>query len=385
MSLPRILAVHAPGSALPGVDAAVDAEAALLRTHGHDVERLLPAGAAPSWASALWSSHDAQALRATLGRFRPDLVHAHAQAGGYSPALLWAAAEHGVPVVLTLHDFALGCPQGSLLRAGRICEECPGGPPLPAVRHRCCGGSRRASLVAATALIAQRALGTWTRKVSRYIVPSDFCREQSIRAGLPAARLRVKPYFTAAPLAGPEHAGAAAEGGDFLYAGPLSEQSGVRVLAQALAQPGNLACTVAGDGPLRATLEGAAGLRLSGPLEAAGLSRQLQRATALVLPSLWFEPFAQAAIEAYAHGLPVIASRLGSLVDIVRDGKTGLLVEPGDALDLARKMRWARDNPAQMQAMGRTARTIHARRYSAQENYRQLLAVYDDAIASTPL
>jgi glycosyltransferase involved in cell wall biosynthesis len=389
VSLPRILVVHCAAALPGGVDATVAAEIALLQSHGHALDVLShgddwqPSGGVRQCDSG-WPARGAQVLRAAIGRFRPDVIHMHNVLPGFSPSLLWAAAERGVPVVQTLHDYQLACPQGGFLRADRVCQDCLGGPPLPAVRHACSNGSRRESLRASITLIAHRALGTWNRKVSRYIALSDFCREQFIRAGLPAARIRVKPNFTAAPLTVPQRAGTPTNADDFIYAGPLTQESGVIVLAQALLLDGGLSCLVAGDGSARAALGGVVGLRLGGMLEPSALSHQLQRAVAVVVPSLWYEPFSQMAIEAFGHGVPVIASRMGTLADIVRDGKTGLLFEAGNARDLARKLRWARDNPAQMQTMGRTARTTHARRYSAQENYRQLLAVYDDAITTTP-
>jgi glycosyltransferase involved in cell wall biosynthesis len=378
---------------IAAASAAVDAEIALLRSYGHALELFLsrsgsagdgPSGHAPA-LPPVWSRQEAQALGAAIDRFRPDVVHVHDHAAGFSPAVLWAAADRGIPVVLTLHDYALVCPQGRLLRDGRVCQECLGTLPLPAVRHRCRDGSRSRSLASATALIAHRALGTWRQKVSRYIALSDFCRARFVEAGLPAARIRVKPNFTVAPLAAPGGTGAASVPCDFAYAGPLTRDSGVIVLAQALLIDGGLSCCAAGAGPEQAQLAAVAGLRLGPATDPAALARLLHGAVALVLPTLWQEPFPQRAIEAFAHGVPVIASRLGTLGEIVREGKTGLLFEPGDAQDLARKMRWARDNPAQMQAMGRAARLTHERRYSAQENYRQLLAVYNDALTTAPL
>jgi glycosyltransferase involved in cell wall biosynthesis len=86
-----------------------------------------------------------------------------------------------------------------------------------------------------------------------------------------------------------------------------------------------------------------------------------------------------------AHGVPVIASRIGSLPEVIREGRTGMLFEAGNAQELAQKMRWARENPGEMQIMGRAARADHQERFSAQENYRLLRAVYDDAIAAAPI
>jgi glycosyltransferase involved in cell wall biosynthesis len=85
-------------------------------------------------------------------------------------------------------------------------------------------------------------------------------------------------------------------------------------------------------------------------------------------------------VEAFACGLPVIAGRIGALAEIVRDGQTGLLFEPGDAADLAQKMAWAQAHPDAMARMGRNARAEYEANYTAGINYRQLTAIYDEAI-----
>ena len=106
----------------------------------------------------------------------------------------------------------------------------------------------------------------------------------------------------------------------------------------------------------------------------------MQSARALVLPSIWYENFPRTLVEAFGAGLPVIASRIGSLAELVEDGKTGLLFEPGDANDLCRTMRWAHEHPIEMAAMGRRARARYESHYTPDINYGQLRAIYRDAI-----
>jgi glycosyltransferase involved in cell wall biosynthesis len=99
-----------------------------------------------------------------------------------------------------------------------------------------------------------------------------------------------------------------------------------------------------------------------------------------VVPSIWYENFPRTLVEAFASGLPVIASRIGALADIVRDGQTGLLFEPGNPHDLAGKMAWALANPERMTEMGRHARAQYEAEFSADVNYGRLIEIYDEAI-----
>jgi len=96
----------------------------------------------------------------------------------------------------------------------------------------------------------------------------------------------------------------------------------------------------------------------------------------LVLPIQWYEPFGLVAPEAFACGVPVIASRLGSMAEIIADGENGLHFTPGDAAELAEKAEWAWTHPAEMQAMGRAARTEYEGKYTAERNYEMLMEIY---------
>jgi glycosyltransferase involved in cell wall biosynthesis len=105
-------------------------------------------------------------------------------------------------------------------------------------------------------------------------------------------------------------------------------------------------------------------------------------ATALVIPSIWYENFPRTIVEAFATGLPVIASRIGALADIVTEGETGLLFEPGNANDLADKLSWALEHPVQMALMGQKARAVYEEKYTADANYKQLIEIYRSVITS---
>jgi len=100
------------------------------------------------------------------------------------------------------------------------------------------------------------------------------------------------------------------------------------------------------------------------------------------LPSICHENSPRTIVEAFSSGLPVIASRLGALIDIVREGVTGLLFEPGNADDLAAKIAWANAHPQEMVRMGKAARAEYEAKYTPERNYEMLMTIYEDAIES---
>lgn len=384
MSTPyRVLVIHNAYQHRGGEDSVVESEIELLRSRGHAVQTYfrhnddianLPAVTVAR--QTLWSNRSAEDLTELVSRFRPDIVHAHNTFPLLSPSVYWAASRLNVPVVQTLHNFRLMCLNALFLREGKVCEDCLGAPPWRGVARACYRGSRPASGVLAGMLTLHRGLGSYRNKVARYIALNEFCREKFIAGGLPAQRLAVKPNFVASPTLPDNKRGRSG----LLFVGRLSPEKGVSTLAQAIAKLPLAGLRVAGEGPQRSELQGLAGVSMLGSLPKQGVMDEMSRALALVVPSIWYETFGMVAIEAFATGTPVIASRIGALAELVRDGETGLLFEPGDAKDLTRKLRWAMANPESMRAMGHRARALYEANFTPEVNYGQLIAVYEAAL-----
>ena len=355
---------------------------ALLRDKGHEViemrrdnQQIAAMSRTGLAAQTLWSCRTQAGAQALLRTHRPAVVHVHNTFPLISPSLYWACAKAGVPVVQTLHNFRLACPQAMFLRDGKVCERCLGKTPWPALAHGCYRESRAQTAVVVGMLALHRTLHTFERKVTRYIALNEFCKSKFVQAGLPAQRIAVKPNF--AVVERPARL-FAREG--LLFVGRLSAEKGIEVLAQAWAECLGLGLRVVGSGPLDASLDSLAGVELVGNRPPDQVLAEMTSAVALVLPSICYENFPRTLVEAFGAGLPVIASRIGSLAELVDHGLTGLLFNAGDATDLARTMRWAHEHPDEMAAMGRNARARYESHYTPDINYRQLRAIYRDAI-----
>ncbi len=378
----RILIAHNRYKILGGEETVVRAETELLQARGHEVRLMtrdnhdLDAMSAVAAAkTSLWSRTTATELREVCAQFQPDLLHVHNSFPLLSPSVYWAAASIGVPVVKTLHNFRLVCIQGSLMRDGEICSKCIDGPPLWGTVYRCYRDSLAQSAMATTVQMSHRMLGTYAHKVDAFILMSRFALQMLRGFGLPADRLHVKPNFA------PSTEARGLERNGFLYVGRLSAEKGVSTLAAAAAALPGSGFTVIGVGPQASLLENAANVRMLGRLEAPAISDHMQRARALVVSSTAYEGCPMVILEAYANGLPVIASRRGSIPEFVEDGVTGLLFQPGNGEDLANKIRWATDHPEAMAEFGRRALERHRERYTPEQNYQMLMSVYESAMA----
>ena len=377
----RVLVVHNAYQHRGGEDSVVAEEVALLESHGHLVETYArqndDIGSLSSIAVAgqtLWSLRTRRDIAERLRSFRPHVIHAHNTFPLISPSLYWAADQAGVPVVQTLHNFRLMCLSALFMRGGQVCEDCLGNVPWRGVTRACYRGSHTASTVLAAMLTLHRALGTYRNKIARYIALNEFCRSKFIEGGLPPERVVVKPNFVDFP---PPDSSLRA---GLLFVGRLSAEKGIATLVAAMTLMPAVRLTVAGDGPEAALLDSIAGVKRLGSVPAETVRGEMSRASALIVPSIWYENFPRTIVEAFASGTPVIASRIGALAEIVRDGETGLLFEPGNPRDLADKMAWALAHPEEMGEMGRKARAQYEAEFSAEVNYRRLMTIYQEAI-----
>ncbi len=376
----RVLIIHERYRHRGGEDAAVDAELTLLRQGGVEVDLLLednqrvPEGLGVA-RHLIWSSQGHAAATAAVRRFRPDIVHVHNTFPLLSPAVHDAARALGVPTVQTLHNFRLLCANALLLRDGKSCEDCLGRlVPWPGIVHAC----YRDSVVASTAMAAligtHKLLGTWQRKVDRFIALSPSSARTLVAGGLPSDRIIVSPPVVPDP--GPAPADNEERAG-VLFVGRLSPEKG---LATVLAAWRHLQVPlhVIGDSPTEggAALDVPPGVRFLGRRTPAEVSQAMARAALLVFPTLCRENFPLVVAEAMAHGLPVLASSGGAVESMIDEGVTGHFIPPNDPAVWSRKITEMTDDPALLRRMGRAGRAAYEGRYAPAHILEQRLAIY---------
>jgi len=392
----RVLVVHSRyrSDGPSGENEVVQDELRLLRDCGCVTELLeLRSDDISSWplskkvalpARVVWSAEGRRVLERSVLQFRPDVIHIHNTFPLFSPGVFWSARAAGVGVVHTLHNFRPLCPASTFFRDGRPCEECLGRLPFPAVRFSCYRGSRLATIPVAAMVGLHGRLRTWQTCVDRLIAVSAYLRDKYIEAGWPGEKIRVKHNTVLHPPEPTPRPGSA-----FLCMSRLSSEKGVDVLLEGWRRAfpeGTPPIRLAGSGDqagrLRAEYGGLPGVMFLGHLDRDALFRELSGARAVVVPSRWYEGSPRAVIEAYAAGVPIVASRIGSLAELVDDGATGLLTAPGDPDEMASALRRLADSHELATQLGKGARARYERSYSPDVTVRELLAIYREAIAS---
>ena len=302
-----------------------------------------------------WSRRTYDELSELIKKNRPDVAHFHNTFPLITPSAYAACRDAGVPVVQTLHNFRMVCPQAMLLRNGRPCELCLHGSILNALRYRCYRDSFPATLAQVWTLAYNRDHGSYRHLVNRFMALTSFTAEKFINAGFSRKRIVVVPNtLIDLPLAG------AGAGGYALFVGRLSPEKGLGVLLEAW-NDSDLPLKIVGDGPLRSELEAIVRTRslkveFTGKLERDDVQRIVRDALLQVVPSECYETFSMVLLEAMACGTPVVASRIGSLDEMVLDGITGIKFEPGNAGELAAAVKDLISEPERLASMRLSSR-----------------------------
>ncbi|MFI9553894.1 glycosyltransferase [Nonomuraea endophytica] len=330
----------------------------------------------------LWSRSARRGIAQVIEEFRPDLAHLHNIYHQLSPSVLAALKAAGVPIVMTLHDYKLACPSYSFLDKGKPCTACVGGSLREPVRRRCKGGSLSASMAVAVETWIHRRFDAYG-PVHRFICPSKFMAGQLTEARIFPDRLRVLDHFADSLGMEPK----SEPGGPLVCVGRLSPEKGIDVAIRAVGMlRGKAQLVIAGDGPEWVALERLADevapgrVHFTGKLDRVRVLELIRSATALVVPSRWYENQPMTILEAFACGVPVIGTAMGGIPELVVDGATGRLVPPDDPLMLSSAALALLRNPDASLAMGKAGREVAVRRFSPEGHLNGLREIYGEAI-----
>jgi glycosyltransferase involved in cell wall biosynthesis len=386
----------------------------LLQLHGHEVipfamqdDRNLPTpyskyfvsnielreesggllGRAGAAARILYSREAEQKIDRLIRDTRPDIAHLHNVYHQLSPSILRALKRHGIPVVMTLHDYKLICPAYTLYTDGAPCNRCRGHRYFNAVIHSCVKDSRLKSAICATEAYAHAATGIYRSNVNFYVAPSQFMARKVVEFGLNPDQVVYIPNFIDAGRFG----AASAVGEYMLFAGRLESVKGVKTLLRAVSSSAVARSTplrIAGDGEQRGELEafcaseGLTNVQFLGHRSPADVAELLANAAFAVVPSEWYENAPLSVMEAAAHGKAVIVSDMGGIPELVKPGVSGITFPAGDAQALASAIEAMLADPDKTAEMGRQGRAFIEEKFSPESHYQQMVALYERALSN---
>lgn len=381
----RILQLHNHYGSHSGESTVLDVHASLLKSHGHAVSAYTRSsveldsmrfGKTKAFFSALYNPASIRGVSRILKEFSPEIVHIHNLYPLLSPSVLPAIRKAGIPIVMTVHNYRLVCPNGLFYNKEGICELCAGGQEWNCVRCNC-EDSFPKSLGYALRNAWARVAGYYTDNVDAFLCLTEFQKRKLVENGFPAERCHVLPNFTEREMDVSAGCEPVKERTGFFFIGRLNRQKGIDILVEAAAKCPDVAFTLAGSADTSFIDTGnlPPNVKWLGVIDDDEKVRAFRKAEALVFSSRSYEGFPMVFLEAMQQQLPVIAPDLAGYPEIIRKGVNGWLFRPGDGGDLARIIRGISGNPVQAEQYGQNGREILYKEYSSSVWYNEYMKI----------
>jgi glycosyltransferase involved in cell wall biosynthesis len=331
---------------------------------------------------AIYSREAQVKFRNLLHRIQPDVVHLHNIHAHLTPSIIFEASKQNIPVLWTLHDYKLICPNSHFLidQSGELCEACGRSSYYMPLVKRCKKGSLLASVMASIEAYIHMGLRI-REKVDAFICPSQFLRDKFLDRGFNPEKL----YHLPNVLLDKEFKASSADDGYLLFLGKLEPIKGIRVLVEASRKAHQVDVVLAGtlDDSFREELYQLLppNARYVGVLNGEELHQYLRKARAVILPSIWYENQPYTILEAFANAKPVIASDLGGMTELVTENERGLLVPPGDSEALANAMQYMASNPTEAKNMGENAYRYAKNNHPPGNHYTEIMNIYHEVLS----
>ena len=329
----------------------------------------------------IYSQKAANAIRQLCQEHKIDLAHLNIYYGQLTSSILSPLQRAGIPIVQTLHEYKIVCPVYSLRSGNEICQACNGSAFWKATVKRCNRGSIARSLLSTVESYASHIMGA-VNKVDRLIAVSNFQRAKLIELGIPEGKITtVHNFIDSSNIKVSQQPGEY-----FLYFGRLERYKGIFTLIEAASTLTDTPLLIVGDGTDRAEIDAIIQqrnlnhIKLLGFKQKEELQQLIKGSICTITPSEWYETFGLTLIESFAHGKPVIASRIGGMTEIVTDGVDGFQIQPGNSAELREKMFWMSNNRERSLEMGIAGRQKIEAEFSAANHYQKIMKIYQELL-----
>ena len=383
----KILIIHNKYQQKGGEDFVFENEFNLLQKYGHTVDILIfdnnqIKSAIDKLKIGLFSIYNpesAKILEDKINSFKPDIIHVHNFFPIASPSIFFTAKKNDIPIVMTLHNYRLICPNALLFRNGNICEECINKVfPYRGIIHKCYRDSFMQTLSLSLVTSIHRYIKTWHSKVDKFITLTNFQKNKILSSSIniPKKKFVVKPNFS-------EDFGEGYQNREdyFLYVGRLSQGKGVLTMLKAF-DGTNFNLIIVGDGIFKNEVikykEKNKNIKYLGFKLKKEIIELMKKTKALIFTSEWYEGLPMVLVEALSTGTPVITSNIGSQAEIVKDKHLGMHFNTGDFIDLRKKI--AEFLKINNRRFYQNARNEYLDKYTPEKNYEKLLSIYKEAM-----
>jgi glycosyltransferase involved in cell wall biosynthesis len=383
----KVLQIHNHYGSHSGETTVFDVQKELLEKYGHTVIRYIRSskeldtinfGKFIAFTNAIYSPSSIRDVLSTLKSQSPDIVHIHNLYPLISPSILPSIRKEGIPVVMTVHNYRLVCPNGLFYNKKGICECCAGGKEWNCLLQNC-EESYFKSLGYTLRNAWARLAGYYKDNVNAFLCLTEFQKRKLIENGFPESKCHIIPNFTVNdPIRTDEDSISLSVKKGFLFIGRLNRQKGIDTLVAAARKCPDISFIIAGsvDKTFIDTNSFPNNVKWLGVVSNESITRLLHEVKALVFTSRSYEGFPMVFLEAMQQGVPVVAPNLAGFPEIIREGINGWLFGLNDADDLARVLRMIEDDKSSLiDTAGQRGKEILLKEYSSEVWYREYIKI----------
>lgn len=363
-----------------GEDIIAEQEAEILSKAGFEVDRIIFDNENLKSSNLIVNRHSYNLVKDRIRSFSPDIFHVHNLFYSATPQILKAAKEIGIPVVMTLHNYRLVCPNGLLLRNNKPCMNCVDKRfAVDAIKYKCFQNSVVHSSILSLSLYYYQLFKYWTKYVDKFIVLTPFAKKTILNSsiGIDHEKIIIKPNSVDDFKSNES----SEKRSQYLIVGRVSKEKGIKIAVEAFNKLENKKLTIVGDGPEIHELETISNSNITflGRQNKKEIMNILHRSKALIVPSLCYEALPTTILESFSAGVPVISSDNNNLRDIVKHGQLGLNFKTGSAISLINTID--KFEELNFDIISKNARMKFLNYYTHEKNIKNLSLIYNDLIS----
>lgn len=379
----KIAIVHNDYGKFSGEEAVVRDHAELFRAHDCEVvffrrssaELHGLSGAAKGFLSGIWNPFSRKRFAEFLEQEHPDLIHIHNLYPLVNPCILPEARKRGIPVVMTVHNFRLFCPNGLFARGGHLCEACAERKSvMPCLRGNCLN-SRLKTLGYALRTAVTQKNGWYIDCVDRFLCLTEFQKKKLVHYGIPDEKCRIVPNFIDSALLAKAERAARGSAGYVAYMGRLSDEKGIDLILNAARELPEIPFRLAGNGAEQYRDAAPPNVEFAGYLTGNAQFEFMRNARIQIMASRCYENFPTTLLLGMALGIPALVPDLGGMPGIIRGA--GEAFFPDSMRDVIRTL-W---NDTSKLETYRTGAFSRIREFSPENCWEQLQQTYQELLS----
>lgn len=321
-------------------------------------------------------------IECLIERYRPDVAHIHNIYHHISSSIIHSLRKKGIPVLMSVHDYKLICPNYSLFTNNELCERCKKYNYYNAIIYKCIKESRIASILTCLEMYFCKILKIYEKNVDLFIAPSKFIQNKLVDFGIDREKIFYLPYAINLNRFRVNF-----EPGEYiLYFGNIYYKKGVHRLLAVAKQFKHIPIKIIGEGPYKKALQqliseyNLSNVEFLGHRPIDELISFIPGARLVIVPSLWYEVAGLTIYEAFASGKCVVASNIGAIPEIIKDGVNGILFNPFDEQNMLEKIEYLLNSPQKIKELGKNAFDMINEYNNPIYHYETLLSVYNNLL-----